>query len=73
MTSSLEGEGGISQKMTNDDMMTKSSLPKERIVTFRVAGLAVPGASTMAKNPTYAVLSRNQLGKGSKKKIQKKN
>ena len=27
MTSSPEGEGGISQKMTNDDMMTKSSLP----------------------------------------------
>ena len=41
-------------------------MPKERIVTLRVAGLAVPGCkgpSTMVRRPTYAVLSRNQFGR----------
>ena len=39
-------------------------IPKEGIVTLRETGLAVPsckGPSTMVKNPTYAVLSRNQF------------
>ena len=39
-------------------------IPKEGIVTLRGAGLAVPsckGPSTLVRNPTYAVLSRNEL------------
>ena len=39
-------------------------IPKERIVTLRVAGLAVPGCngpSTVVRSTTYAVLSRNQF------------
>ena len=30
-------------------------LPKERTVTFMVAGLAVPGPSNVVKSPTYTV------------------
>ena len=39
-------------------------IPKERIVTLRVARLAVPGCngpSTVVRSTTYAVLSRNQF------------
>ena len=39
-------------------------IPKEGIVILKRTGLAVPickGPSTMARNPTYAVLSRNEL------------
>ena len=39
-------------------------IPKARIVTLRVAGMAVPGCngpSTVVRSTTYAVLSRNQF------------
>ena len=52
---------------------------KGRIVTLRVAELAVPGCkglSTMVRRPTYAILSRNQFcrelrahGRGGSQKV----
>ena len=39
-------------------------IPKEGIVILKGTGLAVPickAPSTMVRNPTYAVLSRNEL------------
>ena len=72
----LGGEVQYCSKMTRLPMLIfqssaiKSSLeiflviPKEGIVMLKETGLAVPsckGPSTMARNPTYAVLSRNEL------------
>ena len=60
-----QGEiGGTGREFPGEGELLCLVLPKKRKVTFRVAGLAVPGCegpSTVVKSPTYAVLSRNQL------------
>ena len=44
-------------------------MPKEGILILKGTGLAVPsckGPSTRVRNPTYAVLSQNELCRGSR-------